>query len=170
MQYLSVVVLKSSKVKTFTMGYHAYNSIWTPTKDEQWHDAMQPTNVLGKYVVEKSLIERIEKEKVSNNPSSSVRDVWKRSSSPSLFHSILNFPPCFSSFLLLGFFELNIFLPKLFGVFLYLALETLCILISMICQTILPCWFFSNSVFCCFAAAHRRWQNVIGSESHIRIV
>ena len=121
MQYLSVVVLKSSEVKTFTMGYHAYNSIWTPTKDEQWHDAMQPTNVLGKYVVEKSLIERIEKEKVSNNPSSSVRDVWKRSSSPSLFHSILNFPPCFSSFLLLGFFELNIFLPKLFGVFLYLA-------------------------------------------------
>ena len=174
MQYLSVVVLKSSEVKTFTMGYHAYNSIWTPTKDEQWHDAMQPTNVLGKYVVEKSLIERIEKEKVSNNPSSSVRDVWKRSSSPSLFHSILNFPPCFSSFLLLGFFELNIFLPKLFGVFLYLALEAFRILISMICQNwnaLLPCRFFSNSVFCSFATTHNRsWQNIIGSESRIRIV
>ena len=41
------------------MGYHAYKSIWTPTKDEQWHDAMQPTNVLGKYAVEKSLMERV---------------------------------------------------------------------------------------------------------------
>ena len=122
---------------------------------------MQPTNVLRKYAVGKKRVsrKRVLKEKVSSSPSSSVREVWKISSSPSPFHSMLNFSPCFSSFLLLCFLELNIFLPKLFGVFLYLALEAFRILISMICQNwnaLLPCRFFSNSVFCSFATTHNR--------------
>ena len=122
---------------------------------------MQPTNVLCKYAVGKKRVSRkkVLKEKVSSSPSSSVREVWKISSSPSPFHSMPNFSHCFSSFLLLCFLELNIFLPKLFGVFLYLALEALCILISMICQNrnaLLPGRFFSNSVFCSFATTHNR--------------
>lgn len=122
---------------------------------------MQPTNVLCKDAVGKKRVsrKRVLKEKVSSSPSSSVREVWKISSSPSPFHSMLNFSPCFSSFLLLCFLELNIFLPKLFGVFLYLALEAFRILISMICQNwnaLLPCRFFSNSVFCSFATTHNR--------------
>ena len=39
---LRVAVLKSFKIKTFIMRYHAYKSIWTPAKDEQIHAAMQP--------------------------------------------------------------------------------------------------------------------------------
>ena len=122
---------------------------------------MQPTNVLCKDAVGKKRVsrKRVLKEIVSSSPSSSVREVWKISSSPSPFHSMLNFSPCFSSFLLLCFLELNIFLPKLFGVFLYLALEAFRILISMICQNwnaLLPCRFFSNSVFCSFATTHNR--------------
>ena len=48
---LPVVQLKSLKIRIFIMRYHVYKSIWTPSKDEQLHAAMQPTKRISKYAV-----------------------------------------------------------------------------------------------------------------------
>ena len=57
------------------------------------------------------------------------------SSESNTIRSMLKFLPNYFSMSILCFLGLNIFLPNLFRLFLYLALEALRILNSMICQS-----------------------------------